>query len=126
MCRLHLLCVLPILASAMLLAHSNPTPLIAQPLLPASVTPGSGGFTLTVNGVSFGPNAAVYWNGSIRTTTVVSAHEVQAQITAADVAKKGTGWVTAANPGGTFSNFVFLPVRDSRSEEHTSELQSHH
>ena len=113
MARLRLACVFVILASAVMLAQSNPVPFITQPLVPASVAPGSGGFTLTVNGAGFGPNAEVYWNGSIRSTTVVSVDTVQAQITAADVAKNGTGWVTVANPGGVFSNVVYLPIRDS-------------
>src|SRR5271163_483828 len=109
--RLHFACVFIILASAAMLAQSNPVPLITQPLVPASVAPGSGGFTLTVNGAGFGPNAEVYWNGSIRSTTVVSVDTAQAQITAADVAKNGTGWVTVANPGGISSNVVYLPTR---------------
>jgi hypothetical protein len=113
MARLRLACVLIILASAVLLAQSNPVPFITQPLVPVSVAPGSGGFTLTVNGAGFGPNAEVYWNGSIRSTTVLSVDTVQAQITAADVAKDGTGWVTVANPGGVFSNVVYLPIRVS-------------
>ena len=110
--RLHLACVFLILVSTTMLAQS-PVPLINQPLVPASVAPGSSGFTLTVNGTGFGSNAAVYWNGSIRSTTVLSHNTVQAQITAADVAKNGTAWVTAANPGGTFSNVVYLPIRES-------------
>jgi FG-GAP-like repeat len=97
----------------MMLAQSNPVPFITQPLIPASVAPGSGGFTLTVNGTGFGRNAVVYWNGSIRSTTVLSEGTVQAQITAADVANKGTGWVTVANPGKPFSNVVYFSIRDS-------------
>jgi FG-GAP-like repeat len=111
--RLHLACFPLILASTMMLAQSNPVPLITQPLVPASVVPGSGGFTLTVNGAGFGPNAEVYWNGSIRSTTVLSGNTVQAQIAAEDVANKGTGWVTVANPAGVFSNVVYFPVRTS-------------
>jgi len=102
-----------LLGSTMLTAQPNPVPFINQPLVPETVAPGSGGFTLTVNGTGFRPNAAVYWNGSIRSTTVLSGSTMQAQITAADVANVGTGWVTAANPGGAFSNVVYLPVRDS-------------
>jgi len=106
-------CLFVILGSAMLAAQSNPVPLINQPLVPETVAPGSGGFTLTVNGTGFGPNAAVYWNGSIRSTSVLSGSTMQAQITASDVANVGTGWVTAANPGEAFSNVVYLPIRES-------------
>ena len=111
--RFHFACLFLVLISTMMLAKSNPVPLIAQPLVPASVAPGHGAFTLTVNGAGFGPNAAVYWNGSIRSTTVLSDSTVQAQINAADVANKGTAWVTVANPGAAFSNVAYLPIRDS-------------
>jgi len=111
--RFRFTCLFLILASTMTLAKSNPVPLINQPLVPTSVAPGSGGFTLTVNGTGFGRNAAVYWNGSIRSTTVLSEGTVQAQITGEDVASKGTGWVTVANPGEPFSNVAYFSVRDS-------------
>ena len=102
-----------ILAPTMMFARSGAVPLIVQPLVPPSVEPGSGAFTLTVNGAGFGPNAAVYWNGSIRSTTVLSKTSVQAQITAADVANKGTAWVTVANPSGVMSNVVYFSIRSS-------------
>ena len=34
-------------------AANNPIPLINNPLVPTSVAPGDGGFTLTVNGTGF-------------------------------------------------------------------------
>ncbi len=37
----------------MLACAQNPIPLLIQPLVPASVAPGSGAFTLTVNGTGF-------------------------------------------------------------------------
>jgi hypothetical protein len=93
----------------------NPIPLINQPLVPASVAPGSGAFALTVNGTGFTSTATVYWNGSLRPTTVVSSSQVQAQISAADVAKAIVAWVTVGNlgVGEVFSNVVYLPVRTS-------------
>ena len=111
--RFRFACLFLVLVSAMMLAQSNPVPLIVQPLVPASVAPGSNEFTLTVHGTGFGRNAAVYWNGSIRQTTVVSRRTVRAQITAADVASAGTASITVANPGMTFSNVVYFPIRDS-------------
>jgi hypothetical protein len=93
----------------------SPIPLINQPLVPASVAPGSGAFTLTVNGTGFTSNAVVYWNGSLRTTGVVSASTLQAQITAADVAKASVAQVTVGNLGAeeVQSNVIYFPVRTS-------------
>jgi hypothetical protein len=113
--RLGLACVCLILASTTMLGQSNPIPLINQPLVPASATPGGSGFTLTVNGTGFTSTAAVYWNGSLRATTVVSSTTVQAQISASDIAKPGFAWVTVANFGAmqVQSNLVYFPVRTS-------------
>lgn len=82
-----------------LVAQSKAIPLVNLPLIPASVAPGHSGFTLTVNGTGLGQSATVYWNGSPLTTTFVSSSQVQAQISAADVAKAGTAFVTVTNPG---------------------------
>jgi len=104
-----------ILLSSTMLAQSYPVPLISQPLVPVSTAPGTGAFTLTVNGVGFVSGAAVYWNGSIRPTSVLSGSTVQAQISAADVANVGTASVTVGNPspGGVVSNVIYFPIRNS-------------
>src|SRR5579872_2635960 len=101
-----------ILFGGMVWAQSNPVPLVTQPLIPASVKPGHGGFTLTVNGTGFASNAVVNWNGTKRATTVVSNHELKATIDAKDVAKAGSASITVVNPspGGGRSNVVFFPV----------------
>ena len=78
--RFRFTCLFLILVSTVMLAKSNPVPLINQPLVPTSVAPGSGGFTLTVNGVGFASGALVYWNGSVRSTSFISSHQLQAQI----------------------------------------------
>jgi hypothetical protein len=111
--RLGLVSIFLILAVSPMLGQSNPIPLINQPLIPASAAPGGGGFTLTVNGTGFTSNATVYWNGSLRATTVVSGSQVQAQITAADIAKPGFGWVTVGNlgTGEVQSNVIYFPIR---------------
>ena len=89
-----------------------PVPFVSQPLLPASVQPGSHGFTLTLRGVGFVPNSLVSWNGSPRATTFVSATQLTAAILASDIATASTGWVSVGNPspGGGQSNVVWLPV----------------
>ena len=107
-------CISVLLACALGWAQS-PIPLLIQPLVPASVAPGSGAFTLTVNGTGFTSNATVYWNGSLRSTTVVSSSTVQAKITAADVATAGIARVTVGNLGKkeVQSNVVYFPIRTS-------------
>jgi hypothetical protein len=96
------------------MAVRNPVPVVDQPLVPASVQPGSKGFLLTVNGSGFASSAVVNWNGSSRVTFVNSSHQVQADIKASDVAKTGTATVTVVNPGpgGGTSNVVYLPIHN--------------
>jgi hypothetical protein len=91
------------------LGTPNPAPTVAS-LSPASAAAGSGAFTVTVNGTNFGSDSVVRWNGSDRPTTLVSATQLQAQISAADVAAQGTRSVTVFNPapgGGTSSGLTF-------------------
>ncbi len=113
--RLGLVSIFLILAVSPMLGQSNPIPLINQPLVPASAAPGGSAFTLTINGTGFTSTAAVYWNGSIRPTAVVSGSQVQAQISATDIAKPGFGWVTVGNLGTreVQSNVIYFPVRSS-------------
>ncbi len=84
---------------------NNPVPGLTT-LAPASVTAGSALFTLTVTGTGFGPTSKVYWNGTARTTTFVSATQLTAAIGPARVATAGTASVTVVTPapgGGTSS-----------------------
>src|ERR1700722_1671099 len=76
----------------------NPVPQIVGPVKPMAVAPGSGGFTLTVYGANFVPGAVVNWNNQPRSTTFVSAHELQAQILATDVIKNTAGLISVTNP----------------------------
>src|SRR6266566_3123240 len=89
-----------------LLAQVNAVPTINGPVNPQAVVPGSIGFTLTVRGAGFVPGAVVNWNGTARSTTFVSAGELQAQILASDVALAGSALITATNPppGGGVSS----------------------
>jgi hypothetical protein len=67
-------------------------------LAPNSVFAGGAAFTLTVNGSNFENTAVVQWNGGNRTTTFVSATQLTAAITAADIATVGTASVAVFNP----------------------------
>jgi hypothetical protein len=77
----------------------NPVPQIVGPVKPTAVAPGSGAFTLTVYGANFVSGAVVNWNRHARSSTFVSAHELQAQILATDVAKNTAGLISVTNPG---------------------------
>jgi hypothetical protein len=93
-------------------AQRNAIPLVDQPLIPVSVAPGAGGFTLTVNGTGFVSGAAVLWNGSARATTFISSTTLTAAILASDVASASTARITVVNPapGGGASNVVYFPI----------------
>jgi hypothetical protein len=91
---------------------ANPVPFVNQPLLPATVAPGSGAFTLTVNGTGFVSTSVVKWNGSARNTTFVSSSELQAAISASDVATAGSAAITV-NSGSADSNSVRLWIATS-------------
>ena len=66
---------------------------------PNSATAGGSAFTLTVNGSNFGAGSTVRWNGANRTTTFINATQLQAAITAADIATAGSQSVTVFNSG---------------------------
>ena len=95
--------------SAFTITATNPVPTISS-LSPATATAGTAAFTLTVNGAGFENASLVKWNGSNRTTTFVSATQLRAAITAADIATAGTAQGTVFNPapgGGTSGNSAF-------------------
>ena len=88
---------------------NNPAPAITS-LSPTSGTAGGAAFSLTVNGTSFVPTSVVKFNGAAKTTTFVSAMQLTAAITAADIATAGTATVTVTNPasgGGTSASVSF-------------------
>jgi hypothetical protein len=76
----------------------NPVPQIVGPVKPTAVVPGSEAFTLVVYGANFVSGAVVNWNGRPRSTTFVSAHELQGQILATDVATNTAGTISVTNP----------------------------
>ena len=115
MSHLTRISVLLISLTATLWAQNNPLPFVNQPLSPASTAPGGPAFTLTVSGTGFATGAVLNWNGSPRTTTVISGSSLQASITAADIAKPNTASITITNPapaGGT-SLPAYFYVRNS-------------
>jgi hypothetical protein len=92
-------------------AANNPVPGITS-ISPNSMSAGSPGFTLTVNGSGFVSNSAVQWNGSPRVTTFVNATTLTAAITAADILTANLDLVSVVNPtpGGGTSNAVTFTV----------------
>ena len=92
-------------------APTNPVPTITS-LNPAAVGAGGQAFTLTVNGTGFVPGSVVQVNGENRQTTVVSATQLTAQITAEDIAVSGSVAIRVFNPapGGGTSNQVEFTV----------------
>ncbi|HTB88108.1 MAG TPA: hypothetical protein VK743_09165 [Steroidobacteraceae bacterium] len=91
------------------IAAANPVPALSA-LAPSSATAGAAAFTLTVTGSGFVAASLVDWNGSPRTTTFVSATQLSAAISAADIAATGTASITVVNPvpgGGTSSAVSF-------------------
>ncbi|HEU5352635.1 MAG TPA: FG-GAP-like repeat-containing protein [Terracidiphilus sp.] len=93
-------------------AAANPVPYLNQPLMPASVAPGSGALALHVSGTGFVNGAAVECNGVPLPTVFVDSEHLSAVVPAADVAIAQTATVTVMNPapGGGASNAVYLPV----------------
>jgi len=63
--------------------------------------------TLTVNGTGFTGLSIVKWNGSPRTTTPVSATQLTANITAADLACGGVPQVTVTDGANTSNSLPF-------------------
>jgi Tol biopolymer transport system component len=93
----------------------NPTPTVTG-ISPSSAPAGALTFTLTVTGSNFLPSSMVQWDGSSRTTTVVSATQLKAQITAADLTAPGKVTVTVVNPspgGGNSNTSTFTIAQDA-------------
>jgi hypothetical protein len=91
----------------------NPLPTITQ-LIPDSTRANSGDFMLQVIGTNYVQSSVVNWNGAPRPTTYISATELHAEISNADIPAEGTAGVTVVNPepnGGTSNTatFTILP-----------------
>ena len=98
--------LLLVVAVPLVQAQTNPVPLINNPLVPASVPPGSAALTLTVNGTGFVPGSVVNWNQTPLTTTFVSSSQLLGTVTANLIAQQTVANVSVTNPapGGGVSN----------------------
>ena len=76
---------------------ANPIPAIVS-LSPSSATEGGSAFAITIAGYNFISSSSVLWNGSPRTTTYSSGTQLQAQVTAADIAGSGSATISVTNP----------------------------
>jgi uncharacterized repeat protein (TIGR01451 family) len=75
-----------------------------------TIAHGSGNTLLTLTGSNFVPGVGVSWNGSYRTTTIVSPTQVTVAIPASDLANVGTGVLVATNPGAGGSASIAVMV----------------
>jgi outer membrane protein assembly factor BamB len=99
------------LTAALNFTVGNPLPALSS-FSPQTVQADGPGFTITVNGSDFMPSAVVNWNGSPRGTTYVSASQLTASITSADILAGGTFAITVTNPspGGGTSQSLSITV----------------
>jgi len=91
---------------------NNLVPVISA-LGPSSAIAGAGAFTLSVSGSGFLQGSVVRWNGSDRPTTFVSATQLQAAISASDIASVGLAQVTVYTPppgGGVSTAATFTMI----------------
>ena len=90
-------------------------PPVITGISPSSAPAGVAALAVAVTGSNFTSGATLQWNGSDRTTTVVSASQLQANVSAADLAAAQTANVTVVNPGaggGASNALTFTVVAD--------------
>ncbi len=98
-----------LVSNAVSLPIVNPAPTIIS-ITPSSVSVGAAGFDVTVYGTGFISSSVVQWGGQNRPTAYVSATQIKATISAADVAQTGLIATTVTNPtpgGGTSAAKTF-------------------
>jgi Bacterial Ig-like domain (group 3)/FG-GAP-like repeat len=101
----------------------NPVPTLTS-ISPTLTGAGGAAFTMTLTGTNFVSSSVAQWKGSARTTTFVSATQLTAAITAADIASSGTAAITVLNPtpgGGTSNSLTFTITDFSVSATTTSQ-----
>jgi len=102
----------------------NPAPQLNSKLSPASTAAGSAGFSLTVTGANFSSTCVVLWNGSPRSTRIVTSAQAIAAVTPSDVASAGSATVSVMDSHtGLQSNTVtFVITSISSSVQHRATL----
>lgn len=93
--------------------NATPAPALAL-ISPSATAPGSAAFSMIVQGNNFQPNSVVRWNNSDRQTTYISGTQLQAQITAADVANAGTANVRVFTSGSAESAAASFKIEANR------------
>jgi Big-like domain-containing protein/IPT/TIG domain-containing protein/beta-propeller repeat-containing protein len=89
-----------------------PLPTISG-LSPFVADVGGAGFTLTINGTNFYPEAAVTWGSTALTTTYVSATQLTALVPASLIASTGSAELTVTSLGGTSAPATFTITSNS-------------
>jgi trimeric autotransporter adhesin len=99
--------------TAINLQVNNPVPTISS-FAPAVAVAGAAPPTIVVTGTGFVPTTVIDVNGGARTTTYVSATQLNVTLTAADVATTGSLSLTAVNaaPGGGTSTASTIAVNN--------------
>ena len=76
-------------------------PLSVSSLAPAFVTAGGPAYMQSVTGTGFDASSTLQFNGSPRTTTLISTTRIVAQLSAGDVAGIGSATITVTNGGNS-------------------------
>jgi uncharacterized repeat protein (TIGR01451 family) len=76
----------------------------------STITHGTGNTLLTLTGSNFVPGVAVTWNGSYRTTTILSPTQLSVAIPASDLTSTGTASLVATNPGASSSSTITIAI----------------
>jgi len=105
-------------AGAYTLSVATPSPSVPAPvsitsLSPSSAQAGGAAFTLLVTGSGFVSGTVVQWVGSDRSTTVVSATQLQAAILAGDLAGSARTVLVTARSGSVVSNSLSFTITSS-------------
>jgi hypothetical protein len=86
---------------------SNPVPVLNS-MSPAFTTAGHPAFSITISGSRFTSGSTAYWGTTALTTQFVTAAQLTAQVTAAEIANVGITPITVQTPaaGGGVSNVL--------------------
>ncbi len=97
---------------------------VLQFISTTSIYAGSPGFTLSLSGSAFASQSTAQLNGSVRPTTLVSAGQINMQISAADIARAGTVQITVSNASGGGGVSAALPLQIQPASISTLSTQS--